>query len=280
MPGILAGVALADGREIVLLQKGLHARDDRRQGCALRRAQVKEHAHRARAGAHAHLRKVRVDQRRKLRRRADPGTCGRVPAVQARQRHGGAVAGERQRLDQILEKRRLRHACPQRGDGVKVHQVCRAALAKPRLHQQMLVVAQQVGAAGQPVADGAGLADLLAQLDALFVHHADQLAEGHAGLEYAPDLVEREALALQALDDAQHLHILDGELAEAAGRRAVRREQPLLLVIAQRFRREPVGDGERTDGYLHGEPPRSSAVWDTIDNFKTKFENRLDSQAA
>ena len=94
------------------------------------------------------------------------------------------------------------------------------------------------------------LGNLLAQRGALFIHHHNQVAEGAFG-QNPLDLIQREALPLEALDDAQPLHIRDGKAPKAAGGGSIRRKQPFFLVITQGFRGEAVGDGKRADGYFH-----------------------------
>ena len=55
MPGVLPGVAIAGGRQLVFFQKALHCCDDGLHGYMPGRIEIKEHPHAAGACAHAHL---------------------------------------------------------------------------------------------------------------------------------------------------------------------------------------------------------------------------------
>ena len=249
-PRVLARVSLADGLEAMGLHERARQVNYGLQGGLLRRAQVEDDFDGLRPGAHAHLRKIRVDDVRKLHRGDDADARGGALAVQQGERDGGAVVGQRERVDQILEKRHFGNGRPQRGNRIEIDQIGGAAHAEAGLHQQALAVAQQIGAAGHALVDGVLLGNLLAQRGALFIHHHNQVAEGAFGQNLL-DLIQREALPLEALDDAQPLHIRDGKAPKTAGCGSIRRKQPFFLVITQGFRGEAVGDGKRADGYFH-----------------------------
>ena len=99
---------------------------------------------------------------------------------------------------------------------------------------------------------------------------------GGADSDILLDLIERKALALIALDEAETLHVIERKLTKSAAACALRREQPLFLVVAQRLGRQAVGDGERADGDLHSTPPLSKHCT----NSGKKMTIPLDSQAA
>ena len=236
------------------LQKLAVQINDGLQGAFFRRAQFKDRADGLWPGTQTHLRKIRMNDVHKFSRSDDAHARGGASSGQQSWRDDRAVTGQRERVDQGFQNRQFGYGSPQRGDGIEIDEVTRAARAEAGLHGQPVAVAQQIRAAGHALVDGVLLSNLLAQRGAFFVHHRDQLRKRAVGHD-ALDFVKRKTLPLEAFDDAQPLHVRDGETPKAAGSGSIRREQPLFLIIAKSFGREAISDGKRADGYFHENAP-------------------------